>query len=162
MIFFSQSHLQRLTYLDDLDIDDRKKLSFYHVVPNSIFKVKWWPEWAPLIHAAYYGDVKGIWNILIRKCLKPRLAEMITFRNRQKARACLSSTPFLRGQNCYFWSNSNFFCFLTHCADCMHWWQIKTLLTCWFSLYSHHVWAWQCVYMSEMFITLVFVAFNVQ
>lgn len=96
IIFFSQSHLQRLTYLDDLDIDDRKKLSFYHVVPNSIFKVKWWPEWAPLIHAAYYGDVKGIWNILIRKCLKPRLAELITFRNRQKARACLSSTPIVR------------------------------------------------------------------
>ena len=58
--FFSQSQIQRLTYLDDLDIDDRKKLSFYHVVPNSIFKVKWWPEWGPVIHAAYYGDVKGM------------------------------------------------------------------------------------------------------
>lgn len=57
---FSASHIQRLTYLDDLDIDDEKKLSFYHVVPNSTFKVKWWPEWDTLIRAAYYDDIKGM------------------------------------------------------------------------------------------------------
>ena len=51
--------MQRLTYLDELDMDDRKKLSFFHVVPNSILTVKWWPEWASLIQAAYRGDLKS-------------------------------------------------------------------------------------------------------
>lgn len=56
---YFQRQLQRLTYLDDLDMDDRKKLSFFHVVPNSILTVKWWPEWASLIQAAYRGDLKS-------------------------------------------------------------------------------------------------------
>ncbi|KAL9962836.1 hypothetical protein ACROYT_G031981 [Oculina patagonica] len=59
-------HLQRLTYFDDLDIDDKKRLSFYHVVPNSIVRVKWWPEWDGLIRAAYYGDVRGVMASRIR------------------------------------------------------------------------------------------------
>lgn len=56
---YFQRQLQRLTYLDELDMDDRKKLSFFHVVPNSILTVKWWPEWASLIQAAYRGDLKS-------------------------------------------------------------------------------------------------------
>lgn len=46
-------------YLDDLDMDDSGKLSFYHVVPNSLFRMKLWPQWVSLVKAAYYGDVKG-------------------------------------------------------------------------------------------------------
>ena len=46
-------------YLDDLDMDDSRKLSFYHVVPNSLFRMKLWPQWVSLVNAAYYGDVKG-------------------------------------------------------------------------------------------------------
>lgn len=59
MRFVFKSQLQRLTYLDDLDMDDNKKLSFFHVVPNSILRIKFWPQWVSLIEAAYYGDVKG-------------------------------------------------------------------------------------------------------
>ena len=55
------SHLHRLTYLDDLDMDNRKNLSFFHVVPNATFRIKLWPQWVSLIKAAYYGDVDGEW-----------------------------------------------------------------------------------------------------
>ena len=65
---FTRSHLQRLTYFDDLDLDDKKKLSFYHVVPNSIIRVKWWTEWDGLIRAAYYGDVRGKRYDHVGKC----------------------------------------------------------------------------------------------
>ena len=63
-LFSLLSHLQRLTYFDDLDMNDSKKLSFFHVVPNSIFRMKLWPQWVCLIRAAYYGDVKGMCNLL--------------------------------------------------------------------------------------------------
>ena len=51
--------LQRLTYVDDLDVDDTKRLSFYHVVPRATFKVRFWPEDEQLIRSAYSGDIKG-------------------------------------------------------------------------------------------------------
>lgn len=55
-----------MIYLDDFDIDDRKKLLFYYVVFNLVFKVKWWLEWGLFIYVVYYGDVKGMWNVFIR------------------------------------------------------------------------------------------------
>ncbi|XP_068704726.1 ankyrin repeat domain-containing protein 60-like [Montipora foliosa] len=65
-------HLQRLTYLDDMDMDDKKNLSFFHVVPNSTFKIKLWPHWISLMNAAYYGDVKGVMNSHIRQVVAGR------------------------------------------------------------------------------------------
>ena len=40
-------------------MDNSKKLSFFHVVPNATFRIKLWPQWLSLIKAAYYGDVDG-------------------------------------------------------------------------------------------------------
>ena len=59
-IFFLR-HLQRLTYFDDLDMEDNRRLSFFHVVPNSTFRMKFWPQWVSLIQASYHGDLKGMY-----------------------------------------------------------------------------------------------------
>ena len=40
-------------------MDNRKNLSFFHVVPNATFRIKLWPQWVSLIKAAYYGDLNG-------------------------------------------------------------------------------------------------------
>ena len=59
-IFFLR-HLQRLTSFDDLDMEDNRRLSFFHVVPNSTFRMKFWPQWVSLIQASYHGDLKGMY-----------------------------------------------------------------------------------------------------
>ena len=59
--FIFLRHLQRLTYFDDLDMEDNRRLSFFHVVPNSTFRMKFWPQWLSLIQASYHGDLKGMY-----------------------------------------------------------------------------------------------------
>ncbi|CAH3168941.1 unnamed protein product, partial [Porites lobata] len=65
-------HLQRLTYFDDLDMEDNRRLSFFHVVPNSTFRMKFWPQWVSLIQASYHGDVKGVMASGIRQVMPGR------------------------------------------------------------------------------------------
>ncbi|CAH3187049.1 unnamed protein product, partial [Porites evermanni] len=72
-------HLQRLTYFDDLDMEDNRRLSFFHVVPNSTFRMKFWPQWISLIQASYHGDLKVRILDLLSHLLKRVSFEYITF-----------------------------------------------------------------------------------
>ena len=42
-------------------MEDNRRLSFFHVVPNSTFRMKFWPQWVSLIQASYHGDLKGMY-----------------------------------------------------------------------------------------------------
>ena len=52
-------NLQRLKYLDDLDLDDSKRLAVYHVVPGATLRVTLWSNWESLVMTAYKGDTIG-------------------------------------------------------------------------------------------------------
>ena len=75
--FIFLRHLQRLTYFDDLDMEDNRRLSFFHVVPNSTFRMKFWPQWVSLIQASYHGDLKGMYYSRIIKRFIPLQHEVL-------------------------------------------------------------------------------------
>ena len=40
-------------------MEDCAKLSFYHITPNAVVKMCFWPEWRPLLRASCKGDLQG-------------------------------------------------------------------------------------------------------
>ena len=48
-----------MRYIDECDMEDEAPLWYHHIVPDSVVKLCFWPEWRALIRAACKGDTEG-------------------------------------------------------------------------------------------------------
>jgi len=57
------SDIQRISYLDDGDLDDNSCLNDHHIVNNGQLQLKVWNEWVDLISAASKGDIHKVMQL---------------------------------------------------------------------------------------------------
>merc|ERR1712002_875672 len=57
------SDIQRISYLDDSDLDDKSCLSDHHIVNNGQLQLKVWDEWTSLINTVSKGDINEVMQL---------------------------------------------------------------------------------------------------
>ncbi|CAB3980138.1 ankyrin repeat domain-containing 60-like [Paramuricea clavata] len=61
-------------------MEDYANLSFYHLTPNAVIKMCFWPEWRPLIRAVCKGDLQAVLSCGISARKLSNAAARISYR----------------------------------------------------------------------------------